>query len=76
MHRALSDEQSPYFLRRMKETMKHFDGRPIFLPRHVDTMKYPLEPHEQELYEAVTDYVANGLRQAEDRRRTATSASP
>ncbi len=68
MHRALSDEQSPYFLRRMKETMKHFDGRPIFLPRHVNTMKYPLEPHEQSLYEAVTEYVANGLRQAEDTR--------
>ena len=68
MQRALTDEQSPYFLRRMKETMKHFDGRPIFLPRHVNTMKYPLEPHEQELYEAVTEYVAKGLRQAEDTR--------
>lgn len=62
---ALDKDSSPYFLRRMKESMRHFDGRPIFLPRHVDTMKYDLEPHEQALYDAVTDYVAHGLEQAE-----------
>ena len=56
---------SPYFLRRTKESMKHFDGRPLFLPRHVDTIAYELEPHEQELYDAVTNYVSEGLAQAE-----------
>lgn len=59
-------EDSPYFLRRTKETMRHHDGRPLFLPRKVDTVAYELEPHEQELYDAVTDYVANGLAQAEE----------
>ena len=34
---ALKQERSPYFLRRTKEAMKHFDGRPLFLPRHVHT---------------------------------------
>ncbi|MPZ14394.1 MAG: hypothetical protein GEU73_08215 [Chloroflexi bacterium] len=65
---ALDQEQSPYFLRRMKEAMRHYDGRPIFLPRHVDTIGYPIEPHEQALYDAVTQYVALGLEQAESRR--------
>lgn len=65
LRRALDKDASPYFLRRMKESMRHFDGRPIFLPRHVDTMKYDLEPHEQALYDAVTDYVSHGLEQAE-----------
>jgi len=65
MRRALDKDNSPYFLRRMKEKMRFFDGRPIFLPRHVNTIKYPLEPHEQELYDAVTEYVARGLEQAE-----------
>ena len=65
MRRALDKDNSPYFLRRMKEKMCFFDGRPIFLPRHVNTIKYPLEPHEQELYDAVTEYVARGLEQAE-----------
>ena len=61
-------EGSPFFLRRMKEAMRHFDGRPLFLPRHVKTIAYGLAPHEQELYDAVTSYVSNGLAQAEDAR--------
>ncbi len=65
---ALEKDGSPFFLRRMKEAMRHFDGRPLFLPRHVDTIAYELAPHEQELYDAVTDYVSNGLAQAEEER--------
>ena len=63
---VLDKDGSPYFLRRMKESMKDFDGRPLFLPRHVDTLAYELEPHEQQLYDAVTDYVSEGLAQAEE----------
>ena len=58
-------EDSPYFLRRMKEAMRHFDGRPLFLPRNVNTIAYELTAHEQKLYDAVTEYVANGLDRAE-----------
>ena len=65
VEKALGQERSPYFLRRTKESMRHHDGRPLFLPRRVDTVAYELEPHEQVLYDAVTDYVANGLAQAE-----------
>ena len=63
---VLDKDGSPYFLRRMKESMKDFDGRPLFLPRHVDTIAYELEPHEQQLYDAVTAYVSEGLAQAEE----------
>lgn len=65
MRHALDPDGSPYFLRRMKESMRHFDGRPLFLPRRVETVAYPLDPHEQDLYEAVTTYVAAGLERAE-----------
>ena len=65
---ALNQENSPFFLRRMKETMRNFDGSPIFLPRHVATLAYELGSHEQDLYDAVTDYVSNGLAQAEETR--------
>lgn len=68
MRRALERDSSPYFLRRMKESMRFFDGRPIFLPRHVATIEYELEPHEQELYDAVTEYVAEGLEKADSQR--------
>ena len=37
MYRALDRDNSPFFLRRMKETLRNFDGRPLFLPRHLDT---------------------------------------
>ena len=63
---ALSGDTSPFFLRRTKEAMHDFDGKPLFLPRKVDTIGYELEPHEQELYDAVTEYVSNGLTQAEE----------
>ncbi|MCY3957105.1 MAG: helicase-related protein [Chloroflexi bacterium] len=65
---ALNQESSPFFLRRMKEAMRNFDGSPIFLPRHVKTLAYELAPHEQALYDAVTNYVSNGLAQAEEAR--------
>jgi superfamily II DNA or RNA helicase len=69
MRQALDKGQdSPFFLRRMKEAMRDFDGRPLFLPRHVATVPYPLDTHEQQLYDAVTDYVAKGLEQAESTR--------
>ena len=62
---ALRGDSSPFFLRRMKEGMRHFDGRPLFLPRYVSTVGYELDTHEQDLYDAVTDYVSNGLAKAE-----------
>ena len=65
VEKALEQKVSPYFLRRTKESMRHHDGRPLFLPRMVDTVAYELEPHEQILYDAVTNYVSNGLAQAE-----------
>jgi superfamily II DNA or RNA helicase len=65
LHAALNPDGSPYFLRRMKENMKGFDGRKLFLDRHVKTVQYPLDSHEQQVYDAVTEYVANGLQQAE-----------
>ena len=65
VEKALGQDVSPYFLRRTKESMRHHDGRPLFLPRRVDTVAYELEPHEQGLYDSVTAYVSNGLAQAE-----------
>ena len=29
---VLDKDRSPYFLRRMKESMKDFNGKPLFLP--------------------------------------------
>jgi superfamily II DNA or RNA helicase len=62
-------------MRRMvKEELLTFDGRPLFPERRAYTVPYPLSQAEQELYEAVTQYVreemnrADRLRQEGDRR--------
>jgi superfamily II DNA or RNA helicase len=62
-------------IRRMvKEELLTFDGRPLFPERRAYTVPYPLSQAEQDLYEAVTQYVreemnrADRLRQEGDRR--------
>jgi superfamily II DNA or RNA helicase len=62
-------------MRRMvKEELLTFDGRPLFPERRAYTVPYPLSPAEQDLYDAVTQYVreemnrAERLRQEGDRR--------
>jgi len=61
----LRQSDMPIFLRRLKEAMVHFDGRPIFPPRHVDTVTYELTGIEYDLYEAVSDYVSRRFQRAE-----------
>src|SRR6185437_6648956 len=62
-------------MRRMvKEELLTFDGRPLFPERRAYTVPYPLSRAEQDLYDAVTQYVreemnrADRLRQEGDRR--------
>ena len=66
-------------MRRMvKEDLKTFDGRPLFPERRAYTVAYQLSDAEQELYEAVTQYVreemtnADKLKEAGDFKRGAT----
>ena len=59
--RRLSEpSRGRHFLRRTKEEMVAFDGEPLYLPRHCDTLSYDLSagPHgEHELYERTTSYL-------------------
>lgn len=57
--RLAENEKSKHLLRRMKEEMVTFDGKPIYPPRRSQTIAYPLkqgEVSEQSLYDAVTAY--------------------
>ena len=62
--RAVQRHENPIFLRRLKEDMKDFDGRPLFPPRHVRTLGVELTRPEQQLYEDVTRYVADNFNRA------------
>ena len=49
-----------HFLRRTKEEMVAFDGTPLYLPRHCDTLSYDLSPGpdgERDLYDRTTSYL-------------------
>jgi len=65
---------NPLFIRRLKEDLKDFEGRPLFLPRHVKTLTFTLgveSPPEVELYNALSKYVNEQYNKAltRDKRR-------
>ena len=51
-------QRSRHFIRRTKEEMVRFDGRPLYPQRNCDTLSYALSPDEQALYDATTSYIA------------------
>ncbi|MBN1313287.1 MAG: DEAD/DEAH box helicase, partial [Anaerolineae bacterium] len=75
LRRAVERSENPIFLRRLKEDMRHFDGRPLFPPRHSRTISYQLDGLEWDLYEKVTRYVeVNFNRALSDENRNVTFA--
>ncbi len=46
-----------FFIRRLKENMKNWDGKPLFKERFTRTTSYELTPAEKALYDSVTDYL-------------------
>jgi len=64
LRQAVKRDENPIFLRRMKEQMKNFNGKPLFPPRHPETVGYKLSPPEKKLYDAVTQYVEEGFQRA------------
>ncbi|HEX2911035.1 MAG TPA: helicase-related protein [Chloroflexia bacterium] len=57
----LIDRAKTVLVRRLKEQLKDFEGKPLYPPRTVTTARYDLSPAERTLYDAVTDYVGKGL---------------
>ena len=59
LEESLRMGENTLFLRQIKEDMKDFTGKPLFLPRHVSTPLYDLSDPERDLYLSVTEYVRN-----------------
>jgi superfamily II DNA or RNA helicase len=66
-------EDSPYFLRREKESLKDEFGEDLFVPRDVLTQEFTLSAKELALYEAVTAYIQDFLGAAAGRRGNAVA---
>lgn len=54
---SINQGDNPLFLRRLKEDLRDFQGRPLFPPRRVSTRAYALSEDEKRLYNGVTTYV-------------------
>ena len=60
IQQSIQNKDNPLFIRRIKEDLKDFEGKPLFLPRHVITKTFNLgtqSPPEKELYNDLSRYV-------------------
>lgn len=69
----LSLEDSPWFLRRIKEELKDFDGRKLFKERHAITVPFELSEPEKYLYDRVTKYINRYLGKTKGRKQAAVA---
>lgn len=61
---SIYEKSNPFVIRRLKETMKNFDGTPLFPKRTTKTIAFDLSYEEQELYEEVTAYAREHFNRA------------
>jgi SNF2 family DNA or RNA helicase len=54
---SIEQKDNPLFIRRIKEDLKDFEGKPLFLPRYVQTVAFNLSTEEKLLYNSVSQYV-------------------
>ncbi|MFC2126524.1 helicase, partial [Bacteroidota bacterium] len=57
---SVKNKDNPLFIRRIKEDLKDFEGKPLFLPRHIYTATFQWKvdsPNEQILYNELSAYV-------------------
>jgi len=74
IQQSIKNKDNPLFIRRIKEDLKDFEGKPLFLPRYVITKTYNLgtqSPPEKELYNDLSRYVETqyGLAMQRDKKR-------
>lgn len=58
------DGCNKFFIRRLKEDMKDWDGKPLYKNRYTKTVSYNLTYEEKRLYDAVTEYLTVRKEQA------------
>lgn len=57
---SIQNKDNPLFIRRIKEDLKDFEGKPLFLPRNVTTIHFELgelSSKEKNLYNQLSKYV-------------------
>ena len=64
LRESIVNKDNPLFIRRMKEDLKDFEGKPLFLPRYVKTVGFRLSDDEKKLYNEVSRYVSEQYNRA------------
>ncbi len=64
---SLRKRDNPLFIRRLKEDLKDFEGKPIFTGRFPRTIRFQLSEAEKELYNEVSRYVVEQYNMASER---------
>ncbi|MEO0119158.1 MAG: helicase-related protein [candidate division WOR-3 bacterium] len=54
---SIENKDNPLFIRRLKEDLRDFEGKPIFTNRYPKTIKYRLSDDEKRLYNELSKYV-------------------
>jgi len=57
INESLRNKDNPLFIRRMKEDLRDFEGKPIFTNRYPKTIKFTLSEKETKLYNDLSRYV-------------------
>lgn len=76
---SIRNQDNPLFIRRMKEDLKDFEGKPLFLPRSVETVAFNLgtqSQNEKILYNELSKYVETQYNKAlsQDKKRNVAFA--
>ena len=76
LEESIRNKDNPLFIRRIKEDLTDFDGKPLFLPRNVATVNFKLSDEEMYLYNDVSKYVKEEYNKAtkDERNRNVTFA--
>ncbi|VVB87585.1 putative ATP-dependent RNA helicase [uncultured archaeon] len=79
LQESIRNKDNPLFIRRVKEDLKDFEGKPLFLPRYIKTIAFNLginSPKEKELYNILSEYVNTqyNLALTKDKRRNVAFA--
>lgn len=61
---SITNKDNPLFIRRLKEDMKNFEGKPIFTRRFPITIKFKLSDEEKLLYKELSKYVISQYNKA------------
>jgi superfamily II DNA or RNA helicase len=61
---SLKNKDNPLFIRRLKEDLKDFEGKPIFTNRNPQTIKFSLSEKEKRLYNKLSEYVISQYNKA------------